>query len=64
VPASTALHQLLDRLGVDVANREHPYGVPMTTPLPSDAEHAAYDPESMALYQHATTPLDHLRPVL
>jgi NADPH-dependent 2,4-dienoyl-CoA reductase/sulfur reductase-like enzyme len=25
---------------------ERPYGVPMTTPFPDDAEHAAYDPES------------------
>jgi hypothetical protein len=39
------LHQLLDRLGVDVAIRENPYGVPMTTPFPNDTEHAAYDPE-------------------
>ena len=39
------LHQLLARLGVDVAIREDPYGVPMTTPFPADAEHAAYDPE-------------------
>ena len=39
------LHQLLDQLGVDVAIREDPYGVPMTTPFPADTEHAAYDPE-------------------
>jgi len=39
------LHQLLDQLGVDVAIREDPYGVPMTTPFPNDTEHAAYDPE-------------------
>jgi hypothetical protein len=39
------LHQLLERLGVDVAIREDPYGVPMTTPFPADTEHAAYDPE-------------------
>ena len=39
------LHQLLDQLGVDVAIGEVPYGVPMTTPLPDDVEHAAYDPE-------------------
>jgi Family of unknown function (DUF5996) len=38
------LHQLLDQLGVDVAIREDPYGVPMTTPFPDDLEHAAYDP--------------------
>ena len=37
------LHQLLERLGVDVAIREDPYGVPMTTPFPDDSEHAAYD---------------------
>ena len=39
------LHQLLDQLGVDVAIREDPYGVPMTTPFPADTEHAAYDLE-------------------
>jgi hypothetical protein len=35
------LHQLLERLGVDVAIREDPYGVPMTTPFPNDTTHAA-----------------------
>jgi Family of unknown function (DUF5996) len=39
------LHQLLDQLDVDVAIREDPYGVPMTTPFPADTEHAAYDPD-------------------
>ena len=39
------LHQLLDQLGVDVAIREDPYGVPMTTPFPNDTTHAAYDPD-------------------
>jgi hypothetical protein len=38
------LHRLLERLGVDVAIREDPYGVPMTTPFPADTTHAAYDP--------------------
>jgi hypothetical protein len=38
------LNQLLDQLGVDVAIREDPYGVPMTTPFPDDTTHAAYDP--------------------
>jgi len=38
------LHQLLGELGVDVAIREDPYGVPLTTPFPDDTEHAAYDP--------------------
>jgi len=37
------LHAALARLGVDVALKEEPFGVPMTTPFPDDAEHAAYD---------------------
>ena len=37
------LHATLRRLGVDVAIREIPYGVPMTTPFPEDVEHASYD---------------------
>jgi Family of unknown function (DUF5996) len=40
------LHSLLGGLGVDVAIREEPYGVPMTTPFPQDREHASYDPDS------------------
>ena len=39
------LHQLLDQLGVDVAIREDPYGMPMTTPFPADTTHATYDPD-------------------
>jgi Family of unknown function (DUF5996) len=37
------LHSALRRLGVDVPIREVPFGVPMTTPFPADAEHASYD---------------------
>jgi hypothetical protein len=37
------LHATLRRLGIDLEIRESPYGVPMTTPFPRDAEHAAYD---------------------
>jgi hypothetical protein len=37
------LQRLLDPLGLDVAIRETPYGVPTTTPFPADREHAAYD---------------------
>ena len=37
------LHGALDRLGLDVAIRETPYGVPLTTPFPDDLEHATYD---------------------
>jgi hypothetical protein len=41
------LHELLARLGVDVAVREVPFGVPITTPFPSDREHASYDPDAV-----------------
>ncbi len=41
------LHAILARLGVDVAIRELPYGVPMSTPFPSDREHAAYDADAV-----------------
>lgn len=41
-----ALHEALGRLGVDVAIREVPYGVPWTTPFPEDHEHHAYDPDA------------------
>ncbi len=37
------LHGLLGELGVDVEILEVPFGVPMTTPFPSDHEHAAWD---------------------
>jgi hypothetical protein len=37
------LHATLARLGIDVAIRETPFGVPMTTPFPEDQEHAAYE---------------------
>jgi hypothetical protein len=41
------LHAALVRQGVDVAIRETPFGVPVTTPFPEDAEHATYDPDSV-----------------
>jgi len=37
------LHGLLAGLGIDVAIRESPFGVPVTTPFPEDHEHASYD---------------------
>jgi hypothetical protein len=37
------LHRILAALGVDVAIREVPFGVPITTPFHDDDEHAAYD---------------------
>ncbi len=42
-----ALHAILRGLGIDVAIRETPYGVPMTTPFPVDDEHATYDRDAV-----------------
>jgi hypothetical protein len=47
------LHELLGRLGVDVALNEKPYGVPMTTPFPADTEHASYDPGAVHRFWRA-----------
>src|SRR5256714_582415 len=44
------LHAILARLGIDVAIVESPFGVPMTTPFPSDREHAAYDRDAVERY--------------
>jgi hypothetical protein len=41
------LHVALDRLGIDVAIRDIPFGVPTTTPFPTDEEHAAYDRDAV-----------------
>jgi Family of unknown function (DUF5996) len=41
------LHATLRRLGIDVAIRETPFGVPMTTPFPEDVEHASYDRDAV-----------------
>ncbi len=43
----TQLHQALNALGVDVAIKEHPFGVPMTTPFPEDREHASWDRDAV-----------------
>lgn len=44
------LHELLGGLGVDVAIRERPYGVPTTTPFPEDIEHRSYDPDAVVRF--------------
>jgi Family of unknown function (DUF5996) len=44
------LHAMLDRLGVDVAIVESPYGVPMTTRLTEDQEHASYDRDAVTRF--------------
>jgi hypothetical protein len=46
-------HQLLGRAGVDVAIRERPFGVPMTTPFPEDRDHASYQAEYVERFSHA-----------
>jgi Family of unknown function (DUF5996) len=44
------LHEALRALGVDVAIRESPFGVPMTTPFPQDEEHASYDRDAVVRF--------------
>jgi hypothetical protein len=41
------LHAILRGLGIDVAIRESPFGVPTTTPFPDDRAHAAYDRDAV-----------------
>jgi Family of unknown function (DUF5996) len=44
------LHELLDRLAIDVPIRESPFGLPTTTPFPDDREHASYDRGAVERY--------------
>jgi hypothetical protein len=44
------IHAILGELGVDVDIKEEPFGVPMTTPFPKDAEHASWDREAIARF--------------
>jgi hypothetical protein len=37
------IHEALHELGVDVAIKEEPFGLPLTTPFPEDREHASWD---------------------
>jgi hypothetical protein len=46
------LHTILRGLAIDVAIRETPFGVPMTTPFPDDREHAAYDRDAVERFWH------------
>ncbi|MGH2936127.1 MAG: DUF5996 family protein [Gaiellaceae bacterium] len=41
------VHAVLQRLRIDAAIRETPYGVPMTTPFAEDREHASYDRDAV-----------------
>jgi len=47
-----ALHAILGRRGVDVEISESPFGVPITTPFPDDAEHASYDRDAVTRFWH------------
>ena len=47
------LHGMLSALGVDVAIKEVPFGVPMTTPFPADHEHAAWDRDHVERFWRA-----------
>ncbi len=46
------LHARLAELGIDVAIRETPFGVPTTTPFPADREHASYDRDAVERFWH------------
>ena len=37
------LHEALRELGIDVELKEQPFGLPITTPFPSDVEHSSWD---------------------
>jgi hypothetical protein len=41
------LHESLRELGIDVEIREQPFGIPVTTPFPSDVEHASWDRDAV-----------------
>lgn len=45
------LHEALNELGVDVAIKEEPFGVPMTTPFPDDREHASWDRDAIERFR-------------
>jgi hypothetical protein len=42
-----SLHATLARLGVDVAIREVPFGLQISTPFPADRDHAAYNRDAV-----------------
>lgn len=45
-----ALHELLARLGLDVAIKEEPFGLPLQTPFPVDRDHSSYDPDAVGRF--------------
>ena len=48
--STRTLHALLARLGLDVAIKEEPFGLPLTTPFPVDRDHASYDPDAVVRF--------------
>jgi hypothetical protein len=44
------IHALLGELGVDVAIKEEPFGIPITTPFPRDVEHGSWDHDAVARF--------------
>ena len=48
-----SLHATLADLGVDVAIREEPFGMPMKTPFREDVEHASWDREAVQRFHRA-----------
>ena len=44
------LHASLADLGLDIAIKERPFGVPMTTPFPKDHEHASWDRDAVGRF--------------
>jgi Family of unknown function (DUF5996) len=46
----TWLHRELNELGIDVAIKEQPFGLPITTPFPEDREHASWDRSAIESY--------------
>src|SRR5207244_3468338 len=51
----TRLHATLAELGIDVEIKEEPFGVPLATPFPADAEHASWDGDAI---EHSRRILD------
>ena len=47
------LHAALAELGIGVAIKEQPYGIPMTTPFREDTEHAAWDSDAVGRFHRA-----------
>lgn len=47
------IHALLGELGIDVEIKEHPFGLPMTTPFPEDVEHSSWDRNAIERFGRA-----------